>query len=408
MALWLGALLIGFYFTSNTSNPDDQPVELAATTAAPVATDTPAPATTVVAPTTEPTSTTGAGTTTTTTTPAETTPTVADPALFVAPSDGPWLQATLEAGQFRLEGRIPSSELESGLTQAATLVYGPGAEVAVEIDETIGSAEWLAGAPQGITLLPVIGTGSIGVSNDGVVVSGVSPNEQQYAAFEQAALATFGVDSITSGVEIANLGYPSFNTRRVRDSVVITGELANETDRGRIIDGAIAVYGDTAVDDQTTIGENLDTPFWTYTMPGVFALLEPFPDYEIDIRNGITSGSLNDGANFATGSAELSESTRALMSVAIAILTRDPTLGILIEGHTDSIGDAAFNQTLSERRAQSAADFMITAGIDAGRIVTVGYGEDRPIADNDTAAGRAQNRRVAFAFGPLQDILATG
>jgi len=402
VALWLGALLIGFYFTT-TNSGDDTPsndADLAA-----------AGTTTTAVPTTElppevPTPTTAA----TTTTAAETTTTQprTQNALFVIPQDGPWLEASLSDGQFSLHGRIPSSELEAGLIQSTSLVYGPTAEVNVEVDDTVVPAPWLAGAPQGVALLPVIGSGTIGVSNDGVVVNGISPNEAQYAAFEQAARATFGVDTLVSGVEIAGLGYPSFNTRRIGESVVVTGQLANETDRQRIIDGAIAVYGEAAVDDQTSIAPGLDTPFWTYTMPGVFELLAPFPDYEIDISNGTTSGSLNDGANFDTESAELSDSTKALMSVAIAILTRDPTLGIIIEGHTDSAGEASFNQLLSERRAQAAADFMIAAGIDAGRLLTVGYGEDRPIADNDTPEGKAQNRRVGFEFGPLQSILSEG
>lgn len=403
VALWLGALLIGFYFTSNSGDTSDEPAELslAVTTTAAAPSDATSAATTTTLP--PETTTTTAATTTTTTSPPVTTP-----ALFVAPDSGPWLQASLSDGQFALQGTVPSEELVAAMTESAILVYGPTALIDVDVDPGAGDAAWLSAAPRGVTFLPVIGSGTIGVSSEGVVASGVSPNDAQYQAFETALTTAFGVDSITSGVEIAGLDYPSFNARRVADSVVVTGELANETDRQRIIDGAIAVYGVDVVDDQTTIGANLDTPFWTYTMPGVFALLEPFPDYEIDISDGTTSGSLNDGANFATGSAELSDATKSLMSVAIAILTRDPTLGISIEGHTDSVGSAALNQDLSERRALAAADFMVAAGIDAGRIVTIGYGEDRPIADNETAEGRAQNRRVGFEFGPLQAILAGG
>ena len=65
-----------------------------------------------------------------------------------------------------------------------------------------------------------------------------------------------------------------------------------------------------------------------------------------------------------------------------------------IVGHTDSVGPAAYNQGLSERRAQSAADHLISQGIDADRITVRGEGESNPIATNDTAKGRAQNRRI--------------
>lgn len=247
VALWLGALLIGFYFTTTNSSDENDATagSVTSTTAATTSTTT----TTTLPPQTSPpettTTTTAAIAATTTTTEAVTdTPTsTADgqPVLFAIPAEGPWLNATLTNGQFSLEGRIPSRELETGLLETAALVYGPTAVVNVEIDESVDSAPWLAGAPQGVALLPVMGSGSIGVSNDGVVVTGTSPNEAQYAAFEQATKASFAVDALTSGVEITNLGYPSFNTRRVAGSVVVTGQLANETDHQRIIAGAVAV-----------------------------------------------------------------------------------------------------------------------------------------------------------------------
>jgi OOP family OmpA-OmpF porin len=67
---------------------------------------------------------------------------------------------------------------------------------------------------------------------------------------------------------------------------------------------------------------------------------------------------------------------------------------VSIEGHTDSIGTDAYNQKLSERRARTVRDHMVGQGIAADRITTRGFGESKPIASNETAEGRAQNRRV--------------
>ena len=69
-------------------------------------------------------------------------------------------------------------------------------------------------------------------------------------------------------------------------------------------------------------------------------------------------------------------------------------LRALVEGHTDSIGSDAYNQRLSERRADAVRDYMVSRGIDAQRITTKGYGKSEPIASNKTKEGRAQNRRV--------------
>ena len=71
---------------------------------------------------------------------------------------------------------------------------------------------------------------------------------------------------------------------------------------------------------------------------------------------------------------------------------------VLVVGHTDSTGEAPYNQGLSERRADAARTFLIGAGLEAGRVTAVGMGETEPIDTNDTAAGRQENRRVEIAI----------
>jgi OOP family OmpA-OmpF porin len=75
-------------------------------------------------------------------------------------------------------------------------------------------------------------------------------------------------------------------------------------------------------------------------------------------------------------------------------MREDPTLRVSVEGHTDSVGSDAYNMRLSERRAVSVRDYMIAEGIAADRITTRGLGKSHPVATNDTAEGRAENRRV--------------
>ena len=75
---------------------------------------------------------------------------------------------------------------------------------------------------------------------------------------------------------------------------------------------------------------------------------------------------------------------------------------IEVAGHTDSVGDAAYNQNLSEQRAASVANYLASRGVRHDRMITIGAGETRPIASNDTEAGRAQNRRVEITLVPLQ------
>ena len=73
-----------------------------------------------------------------------------------------------------------------------------------------------------------------------------------------------------------------------------------------------------------------------------------------------------------------------------------PSFKISIEGHTDSEGIPERNNPLSERRAKAVVDYLTAAGVDGSRLSAIGYGADRPIADNETAEGRAKNRRIEF------------
>ena len=78
----------------------------------------------------------------------------------------------------------------------------------------------------------------------------------------------------------------------------------------------------------------------------------------------------------------------------MATLQANADLHVTIEGHCDSIGTIEYNLALGDRRATAARDYLVSRGIAAARLRTVSYGEERPIADNGSAAGRAMNRRA--------------
>ena len=98
--------------------------------------------------------------------------------------------------------------------------------------------------------------------------------------------------------------------------------------------------------------------------------------------------------NFRTNSAMLLDGAGAALAAAAATLIQNPGLQVEVAGHTDSQGDAGYNRKLSQQRAESVRQYLITAGVDEHRISARGYGEDEPIADNSTPEGMAQNRRV--------------
>ncbi len=101
---------------------------------------------------------------------------------------------------------------------------------------------------------------------------------------------------------------------------------------------------------------------------------------------------------FSTGSAKLLTKSFPKLNDLVTILKENPTYKVTIDGHTDSQGNDASNQTLSENRAASVKTYLTGKGIDESRLSSAGYGETNPVADNKTAAGRAKNRRVEITL----------
>ncbi len=97
---------------------------------------------------------------------------------------------------------------------------------------------------------------------------------------------------------------------------------------------------------------------------------------------------------FDTGRYTLKQNAQISLAKVSAILQQYPDLKLQIEGYTDSVGSDELNQKLSDNRARSTQDFLVKNGVTAANITAVGYGKTNPVADNSTAAGKAQNRRV--------------
>lgn len=100
------------------------------------------------------------------------------------------------------------------------------------------------------------------------------------------------------------------------------------------------------------------------------------------------------GVNFDFNKATIRRDAGVILDEAAQILHEQPEVDVSVDGHTDAIGSDAYNQELSERRAQSVVDYLSSHGVSATRLHPRGFGESRPVASNDTEEGRAQNRRV--------------
>lgn len=110
---------------------------------------------------------------------------------------------------------------------------------------------------------------------------------------------------------------------------------------------------------------------------------------QIDAQGFVT---LN--VNIDTNSSEVRDADKPALDEVVRLLSETPSLRLSVDGHTDNVGDAAFNKKLSQARSQAIVRYLTDQGVDAKRLKAQGFGMEAPVADNRTEAGRAKNRRV--------------
>jgi outer membrane protein OmpA-like peptidoglycan-associated protein len=164
----------------------------------------------------------------------------------------------------------------------------------------------------------------------------------------------------------------------------VVGGLAGGSVRGAIVGAAIGGAAGAAV------GAVMDSQ--------AKDLQDRLPNAKVQrVGEGIAV-TFDSGILFAVNSSQLQTAGQQNLRDLVASLKEYEGTDVLVVGHTDSTGDASYNQALSERRADAARNFLIGAGLEPGRVTAEGRGEDEPIADNSTEAGRQANRRVEVAI----------
>ena len=117
---------------------------------------------------------------------------------------------------------------------------------------------------------------------------------------------------------------------------------------------------------------------------------------------------VNETIYFDFNKATIREESYGLLDEIAGVMTKHAELvKIRIEGHTDSVGGAAYNKDLSKRRAKAVLGYLVRKGVAASRLTSEGYGLDKPVDDNATEEGRAKNRRVAFTIVERSEATAS-
>ncbi len=334
-----------------------------------------------------------------------------------------------EQGRFRFE-RVPAGELR---VVAGKAVYRPG-EVAVDLAATATVEAHLRLQP--ITRGEISGQVVDALSGEPVADARVSAGG---VAMTTDSLGRFVLEEVSAGrvaVTVTNPGYrpgavvvelPA--AERVETTVVVepiltgtvTGSVIDRTTRQPVAGVRVGAAGSFAETDGSGrfVFEQVDA--------GTVAVTARHPEYrnaseraeltaaatvevtlELDLRRedvteleaGLGSHGTVDlyGIHFDSGEDRFKPSSQSTLRAVLRVIERAPDRRFRVAGHTDSDGDESYNQALSERRARTVIGWLVDHGIDRRRLLAKGFGESRQAAPNETAAGKALNRRVQLSM----------
>lgn len=375
---------------------------------------------------------------------------VVDAKVTVVPFADPYLFSAVRDGdRVTLTGSVPSEESRAAIVAWAKKAM-PSAEIVDRLKVARGApAEFAAAAAFAVGQLADLKKGATELAGTGYAISGDPKDWATYGRLEEALKSAlpkglkvtadrlvppvpspyrFGLT--TSGAKATIDGYlPDAASKTkllealrarfgggVTDRVeVVPGAPAGFVDAvlkilpglGRLSDGGFELSGSTVTVRGGVLTEAIGRQVLDRLkglLPAGFALapsaptvLPPPPQVDASTcQTRLARVQSGEKILFETGKARLDERSIAVLDALVGGALACLSARITVEGHTDSDGDPGANQALSEARAAAVVDYLKAAGIDASRLTSIGYGETRPVAGNETAEGKQMNRRIDF------------
>lgn len=229
-----------------------------------------------------------------------------------------------------------------------------------------------------------------------LTLSGYVPDDKVHAAVIASASRKFFSEKVVDNLK-TSIGAPGGFSTAVMPAMGALSRLSTGTlvvsDREVKLSGD-ALYDAAAAQIRAGLGKDFPQGFQFKADVSVKPAVAPV---DATVCQQLFSELLGKATiRFESGRAVIDPDSAGLLDHLIETALRCPTTNIEVAGHTDSDGDDAANQALSERRAQAVVDYLVKAGLPSGRFTAVGYGSTQPVAANDTEDGKAQNRRIEF------------
>ncbi len=358
------------------------------------------------------------------------------------PLRDPIVTMTLSGGRVTLQGLVPDQAVGTAIVAAAVGQYGADRVTnELVVADDVASPGWLGLIRDAVEQLEPLLSGTVVFDTSEVTLTGEVPSEDLRSSLQTSLELVFGdALAVTSRLTVATLASPTLQAESVDGRIELRGTMPDQESIDALVTGAIGVYGSDGVTSTLSIGEGTGKPEWLARLPELFnaaggldswaATLEgghllvtgfgssqnaadragsalgdltlPGLELEVDVRltpaavAATLTALVADSVTFEAGTGALSSASTEVLDVAIEILLANPAAELTVEGHTEATGDPAASLAVSRERAETVIDYLVQGGVERARLTAIGYGESRPIADNVTAAGRDENRRIEF------------
>ncbi len=355
----------------------------------------------------------------------------------------PQVSMRLVGDAVTLLGRVPDEETVTDLVVAAEEQFGLDRVVnGLSVAENVANLPWLGRVQDVFVHLGDLRSGGFVAEEEAFTVNGEVISEANRTEVEQELRLIFGEAlPVVSNLTIAVLPAPTFSASGSGGVVTLQGRFPNQETIDQVADAARRLHPGTTIINSMAIREVVGST-WLQSIDGLLDVVTRLDPWTIDVAEGqvsitglsvdtesaiaiavlteeVVGGQLSvvtdveadpeavalqltqllqGSAPFEGNDAALSAEGIVLLDEAILILRGNPSTRVVVEGHTDDEGDAEDNLALSQQRAEAVVAYLVTGGIEPDRLTAIGYGEERPIADNVTDEGRAQNQRIEFVI----------
>lgn len=361
----------------------------------------------------------------------------------VAPLRQPTVTFRKVGDAVSIRGLVPDEETERSILEAMFDEFGEGNVLnALTAADDVEAVPWLSRIQDVFAIVAQLRSGGFTADNAGITVTGAVISEPVGQEMTDALQLVLGEQlPVTTDLSIAVLPSPTFSASGGDGVVALEGVLPSEDVLARITDAAKRLYPNVVIVQAMRIGD-VAGPMWLDSIEGLLDITTRLDPWTITVNDeavtitgigqdqdvvaaldvlidGVITGQLEvinevevdpsavatqltnlfEGvATFVSNGVALSAEGLQLLDLAIEVLLANPATVLVVEGHTDSSGDAAANLELSQQRAEAVVAYLVDGGIAPERLSAVGYGESRPIASNSSEEGRAQNRRIVFVI----------